>query len=295
METIYIHHPVSEAVKAEMDSCVLALGFFDGVHIGHQEILENARRIAKQKGLTFGVMTFYPHPKTVIQPDEEPMTYLTPLPLKEERFQALGVEKLFVVKFTPEFARLTPEDFVQHYILGLRCRHVIAGFDYHYGCKGKGNMETLAADGRFGVTMVQKVEHGQEKISSTAIRHLLSAGNMKAVPDYLGDFYEVRGVVKQTPLFYRNQFLKVAVDALYRVPIPGVYRIQAEIDGERYDGVCHEISQSGHDTSVLLQLKDGFIDSHQKRISIMWIDFVSGKPQETHQIHHYMEVNRMVI
>src|SRR4051812_48675880 len=99
METIYIRHPIAESIATEMESCVLALGFFDGVHLGHRGILETAKQIAEQKQHTFGVMTFYPHPKDILFPDRESMTYLTPLPVKEERFEKLGVEKLFIVEF----------------------------------------------------------------------------------------------------------------------------------------------------------------------------------------------------
>ncbi|HWO97927.1 MAG TPA: cytidyltransferase [Bacillus sp. (in: firmicutes)] len=298
METIYLQHPISESVTAKMESCVLALGFFDGVHIGHKGILEAAKEMAKQKQLTFGVMTFYPHPKDIINPKEAPMKYLTPLPIKEERFQELGVEKLFVVKFNPQFAHLSSEDFVEQYILGLRCKHVVAGFDYHYGYKGKGSMATLAEEGqgRFDVTMIHKIEHGHEKISSTAIRHLLSVGNVGSIPYYLGDLYEIRGEVKENSLYYQNyQFLKILVDEEYRIPMPGVYNIQVEIDSRTYDGVCHQISQKDHQSSLLVQLADCLIDTYQKRIKVKWVQRVFGKTKEVHDMNQYMLGDKLVI
>ena len=298
MEVIYIRHPKLQSITAEMESCVLALGFFDGVHIGHQGILEKAKQIAKQKQCTFGVMTFYPHPKEVLFPDSEPMTYLTPLPVKEERFAEQGVEKRFIVEFTPDFARLSPEDFVKQYIMGLRCVHVVAGFDYYYGYKGLGDMETLSKyrPEHFEVTTVHKIEHECEKISSTAIRQLLADGRIKDVPKYLGDYYEVQGIVKQNTLFYKNnQFLKVLVEEAYRVPKLGVYRIQVELDGKTYEGICHQMSMSGHQSSLLIQLRNCFVDTYRKRMKVKWIDYMYGKQNESYGINEYMHKDGLVI
>ncbi|KON69459.1 cytidyltransferase [Peribacillus butanolivorans] len=298
METIYIQHPIAESIATEMESCVLALGFFDGVHIGHRGILETAKKMAKQKQCTFGVMTFYPHPKDILFPDREPMTYLTPLPVKEERFEKLGVEKLFIVEFNPDFARLSPEDFVEQYITGLRCKHVVAGFDYHYGSKGLGNMETLSNHrlGKFDVTTVHKIEHASEKISSTAIRELLAGGHVKVVPDYLGEFYEVHGDVKQNSLFYKNhQFIKVSIDKEYRVPKLGVYHIQVELDGHIYEGTCHQISIHDQRSSILLQLNDCFVDTSMKRVKVKWIDYIYGKQNEAFGVNEYTQKDEHVI
>ncbi|MED4116290.1 cytidyltransferase [Priestia megaterium] len=298
METIYIQHPISTTVSAKIESCVLALGFFDGVHIGHQEIIQTAKEIARQKQLTFGVMTFYPHPKDIIFPDQAPMTYLTPLPIKEDHFREMGVEKLFVVKFEPAFASLSPEDFVNQYIKGLRCKHVVAGFDYHYGFKGNGNMKTLTNEGvgAFDVTTIHKVEHGEEKISSTAIRNLLANGNVEDVPNYLGEFYEVRGEVKESSSYHKHyQFAKVLIDSSYRMPTPGVYKIEVEIEGQTYKGICHQISEIKNSHSMLIQLSNCFIKIKGKSVRIKWLQYMFGKQEEVYDVSQYFAKEKLVI
>lgn len=298
METIYLQHPIAESIAEKMDSCVLALGFFDGVHVGHQGILETAKQMAKQKQCTFGVMTFYPHPKDILFPDREPMTYLTPLPLKAERFEKLGIEKLFIVEFTPEFARLSPEEFVEQFLCGLKCKHVVAGFDYHYGSKGKGTMETLEAygGGRFGVTTVHKIEHQCEKISSTVIRELLAEGCVKEVPSYLGDFYEVQATVNDYSLFYKNdQFMKVSVQKGYRIPKLGVYQVNVEFDGRLFKGVCHQITVDKEAASLLIQVKDCFADTSSQTVKVRWIDFICAKQNEAYGISEYTQKDELVI
>ncbi|KAB7707049.1 cytidyltransferase [Bacillus aerolatus] len=298
METIYIEHSNSMQATVESAPCVLALGFFDGVHVGHRGILEAAKEAARQKGCKFSVMTFYPHPRDVIFPDREPMTYLTPLPVKEERFRELGVDQLFIVKFTPDFARLSPEDFIQHYIISLQCKHVVAGFDYHYGHKGKGNMETLteAGRGKFDVTTIRKIEQHEEKISSTAIRELLSAGKVETVPGLLGCFYEVRGEVKQNSLFYKNhQFIKVDTSENYRFPKLGVYRVEVEMDGRVYSGICHQMSVADRKPSLLVQLQNCFAETQGKQITIKWKKYLYGKLSESSGMNDYMQRDELVI
>ncbi|RJS60262.1 riboflavin biosynthesis protein RibF [Bacillus sp. PK3_68] len=298
METIHIEHPNQIPTTAGSTPCVLALGFFDGVHIGHRGILEAARSAARKKGYQFNVMTFYPHPKDILFPEREPMTYLTPLPVKEERFQEIGVDQLFIVKFTPEFAKLSPEDFIEHYIVNLHCKHVVAGFDYHYGHKGKGNMKTLteAGYGKFEVTTVQKIEQQAEKISSTAVRELLATGKVEKASDLLGQSYEVRGKVKQNSLFYKNhQFIKVDINQDYRLPKLGVYRVEAEIEGRSYEGICHQMTVIGRQPFLLIQLKECFADTYGKKVNIKWLKYMFGKQKETAEVNDYIQREDMVI
>ncbi|OCA81322.1 riboflavin kinase [Pseudobacillus wudalianchiensis] len=298
METIHIEYPNQIPTQAGSAPCVLALGFFDGVHIGHRGILEAAKAAARKKGYQFNVMTFFPHPKDILFPDQGPMTYLTPLPVKEERFQELGVDQLFIVKFTPDFAKLSPEDFIEHYIMGLHCKHVVAGFDYHYGHKGKGNMETLteAGRGKFEVTTVQKIEQQAQKISSTAVRELLAAGKVECASELLGYAYEVRGEVKQNSLFYKNhQFIKADIAEEYRLPKLGVYRVEAEIEGRVYEGVCHQMSITDRQPSLLIQLKDCFTDTYGKKVNIKWLKYMFGKQSETSEVSDYIQRDEMVI
>ncbi|WP_041094539.1 cytidyltransferase [Bacillus badius] len=298
METIHIEHPNDIPAIAGSAPCVLALGFFDGVHIGHRGILEAAKAAARSKGYQFNVMTFYPHPKDILFPSQEPMTYLTPLPLKEERFQELGVDRLFIVKFTPDFAQLSPEAFIERYILALHSKHVVAGFDYHYGHKGKGNMETLtrAGTGKFEVTTIQKIEQKEEKISSTAIRELLAAGKVDKVPSLLGCSYETRGRVQKNSLFYKNhQFIKVDIDKEYRLPKLGIYRVEAEIEGRVYKGICHQMSVAGCQPSLLVQLKECFADTYAKQVNIKWLKYTAGKQNETTEVSEYIHKEELVI
>lgn len=138
-------------------------------------------------------MTFDPHPSIVLGGRNEKVFYITPLAQKLNTFEKLNVDTVFVVNFTSDFAKLTPEQFVQYFIVDLNVQHVTAGFDYSFGAFGKGNMDMMQqlGKGQFGVTIVEKQQDIEEKISSTRIRRALQDGDMELVRTLLGRAFEV--------------------------------------------------------------------------------------------------------
>ncbi|HET7521914.1 MAG TPA: FAD synthetase family protein, partial [Bacillales bacterium] len=191
MEVYHLIHP-HELRKEDLAPSVTAFGFFDGVHFGHQKVIHMAKTIAKEKGIQSSVMTFYPPPAVVLGKQKHP-EYLTPTDHKRELIAGLGIDQLFILRFDQAVFNLTPQQFVDEYMVGLNVRHAVAGFDFTYGSDREGTAEMLAghAQGRFGVTIVDKVEKHGEKVSSTKIRELLREGKVEDVPAYLGDYYEM--------------------------------------------------------------------------------------------------------
>jgi riboflavin kinase/FMN adenylyltransferase len=251
----------------------MALGFFDGLHLGHQRIIQTAKEIAIQHGYQFAVMTFYPHPKEVIDKKRGVFRYLSPLAVKKEAFFSMGVEKLYIVQFDLNFSQLSPRDFIKQYIVGLHCQHVVAGFDFTYGYKGEGNMQLLTEEGKIGkfaVTTVSKVELHNRKISSTLIREMLNQGQVDLIPQYQGGFYEVRGEVIY-PNSRNTQMIYVLIDQEYMMPRSGVYKVLLEIEGEMFEGICHHIHQSQSKHAALVELINGTPPLHHKSAKVRWI------------------------
>lgn len=234
METVYINGTIETEALTNNEDCVMALGFFDGVHLGHRKLIETSKEIAEQKNLTLTVMTFFPHPSNVLPTNRKITRYLSPLDAKKEIFKELGVEKLYIVTFNDEFAKLSPADFVQKYICGLNCRHVVAGFDFTYGYKGKGNMDRIREDGggQFDISVVAKKSYKNNKISSTKIRELLKAGKANDIPHYLGEHYSTYGKVENES----NDFVTVSFKD-YMLPRKGTYLVKVETDRNTYDGI----------------------------------------------------------
>ena len=128
-------------MAGESKPCVMALGFFDGLHNGHREVVKTALRMAKEKSAV-AVMSFFPHPKSVLSDGKIQVDYLMPLSEKEKMLRELGVDLFYIVEFTKEFAALSPEQYVAKYLLNLGVIHAVAGFDFSYGFKGSREFRT---------------------------------------------------------------------------------------------------------------------------------------------------------
>lgn len=222
----------------------MALGYFDGVHLGHQKVIGTAKQIAEEKGLTLAVMTFHPHPSHVLGRDKEPKDLITPLEDKINQIEQLDTEVLYVVKFNEVFASLSPKQFIDQYIIGLNVQHAVAGFDFTYGKYGKGTMETMPddLDGKAGCTMVEKLTEQDKKISSSYIRTALQNGDVELANVLLGQPYFIKGIVIHGDKRGRTigfPTANVGLNNSYIVPPTGVYAVKAEVNGEVYNGVCN--------------------------------------------------------
>ncbi|MGF3102606.1 bifunctional riboflavin kinase/FAD synthetase [Rossellomorea sp. DUT-2] len=243
MKVITVHHPHSIS-KNDFPSLVLALGYFDGVHRGHQRVIKAAVEKAKELKACSAVMTFDPHPSVVLGHKHKHIHYITPLEDKKEIIEELGVDYLFIVRFTSEFASLIPQDFVDQYIIGLNALHVVAGFDYSYGRLGKGTMETLPFHSRdmFTSTTISKLTDDNSKVSSTFIRECLKEGDVKKVRQLLGRPFKMKGTVihgdkRGRKIGFPTANIELAYD--YLTPKVGVYAVRMKIHDKWFDGVCN--------------------------------------------------------
>lgn len=222
----------------------LAIGFFDGLHKGHQTVIGQAVEKAKALGIRSAVMTFDPHPSHVLGDGKNKIGYITPFEEKKRLLRALGVDTVFVVKFDKALASLQPAMFVDIFIEKLGVKHVTAGFDYTFGSKGAGTMEEMAnlSDGVYGTTVVGKVTDEDDKISSTRIRELLSEGNVVEAAYLLGREFRTIGTVingekKGRQLGFPTANVLPPESSI--LPANGVYAVHFLVEGLSYDGVCN--------------------------------------------------------
>lgn len=244
MKIIYLNYPNHIKPEEDLGPLSIALGFFDGVHKGHQRVIGEAISKAEEKNCKSAVMTFDPHPSLVLGGRKEEVFYITPLQQKTEILEKMGVDVCFIVRFTSDFAQLTPEQFIRHFIKDLNAVHVTAGFDFSFGTKGQGNMETMekAGQGTFGVSVIPKQEDGEEKISSTRIRSLLKNGEVAEVCRLLGRPFQVVGTVvngdkRGRTIGFPTANIEPQLGTF--APARGVYAVRIEVQGEVYEGVCN--------------------------------------------------------
>lgn len=240
MRVIQLQYPF-QPTAVDQAPKVMALGFFDGVHRGHQAVIKKAVQIGQQKQLPVGVMTFDRYPGIVFHKvSEQEFTYLSSLKRKAELIAALGVDYLYVVNFTEAVGHLRPQAFVDQFLVGLGVKTAVAGFDYTYGRPIEtANMASLPhyARGRFEVVTVARQTYHGKKISSGAIRHALATGDLALANELLGYVYETSGIVVHG--FHRGHELgfptaNVQDQDRERLPGQGVYVTQLAVSGNWY-------------------------------------------------------------
>lgn len=285
MKIVKLKEPYDK--NAIVDSpIVLALGFFDGVHRGHQEVIKRAIEKGKSLGVKVAVMTFDRHPKIIFQNiDGEKFKYLTMLDEKLEHFKNLGVDIAYVVKFDENLAYLSPQDFIDKYVVGLHAICVVAGQDYTYGKHDIANMDTISdfAKGRFEIITVDHLQRNDQKISSTQIRKDLDSGNVEAANLLLGYQYENHGTVEHG--FKRGRkigfpTLNVSIPKNERILGEGVYAVKVKIDKDNlwYEGMAsighNETFGDNLEKTVEINLFNFDKSVYGEKVIVKWYKFL---------------------
>ncbi len=270
---------------------VVAAGNFDGVHLGHQAVLGEAKALAKSLGAPFAVLTFEPHPRVVFQPGLPPFR-LTPFRAKSRELETLGVDLLFTLHFDLAFAQKTAEEFVADALVaGLGAKAVVVGYDFVFGNKRRGTPELLKTEGAkhgFALQIVSPVAaSGGVVYSSTQIREHLVAGRPREAAALLGRPWEIDGRVDVGDKLGRTiGFPTANIDlADYLRPAPGVYAVRAGIEEggktEWHDGAANfgwRPTVGGKDLRLETHLFDFSRDLYGKRLRVALIERL--RPEE---------------
>lgn len=180
------------------DNTIITLGTFDGIHLGHKEIIEAVVQKAAKFGSRSLLITFSPHPRKVISVGNE-IKLLSTLSEKKKIIETFGIDSLLVIQFTKEFSQQTPEEFVDKYLIsGIGVKEIVIGYDHHFGKGRGGDIEILKKKGEergFKVTAVPEYRTDDIIVSSTKIRKALIAGDIAKANKMLGRFYSFEGVV----------------------------------------------------------------------------------------------------
>lgn len=264
---------------------VIALGNFDGLHLGHQAVIGEAVRLAHSNNKPAAVMTFEPHPRMFFKPEQEPFR-LSPFRIKARLIEAMGVDYLYVQTFDKEFSQRTAENFVEEILVaGLGISHVVIGFDYVFG-RGRGGsvalLHEMARKHNFGVTAVAEKRDGPGiRYSSSNIRDFLKNGQPFEAAKLLGRYWEIEGRVEHGD--QRGRFMGFPTANLphgdYLHPKRGVYAVRAGVDlGAQtvwYDGVANFGTRPTFDKKDLLlevHLFDVNVDLYQKHLRVALIE-----------------------
>lgn len=283
MEVIRLTYPVKK--KVTNGKIVLALGFFDGVHLGHQHLIKTAKKIATEKNLPLMVMTFDRHPSEVYANNNE-FQYIDTIQEKANKMAKLCVDYFAVMKFTKDFSQISGQEFVDHVIVALQADTVVAGFDYTYGPKDVANMANLPnfAKGRFEIVKVPEQTLDGKKIGSTEIRKLISEGKMESVYDLLGHHYVTSGIIghgKRNGHKLGFPTANLVWEDKKAIPKIGVYATKTKIKGHWYDSmtsVGYNVT-IGDNKRIFIEsnLFDFSDDVYGQPIEIKWYKYTRGE------------------
>ena len=231
---------------AQERNTVITIGTFDGVHIGHQKIIQRLIEVGKAKYLTPTILTFFPHPRMILQKDSN-IKLINTLEEKESILKHFGLENLVVEKFTKAFSRLTAQEFVETILVKqLKAKHVIIGYDHHFGRNRSANIEDLKAFGlqyRFEVEEITAQDINDVSVSSTKIRTALLDGDIKTANSYLGYPFIISGTVEKGKGLGRTigfPTANIAVSQNYKlIPKQGVYVVKSEIYNKTIYGMMN--------------------------------------------------------
>lgn len=270
------------------DNTIITVGTFDGVHLGHQILLDILKNRAKETGGRSLLITFDPHPRQVVFKGGD-IRLLTSIDEKLRILESLGIDEVFIINFTLEFSELDAESFFTRYIIeGTGIGEIIVGYDHRFG-KGRSGDENfirkLSEKFGFKVTYVEAVMQNQTNISSTQVRKLLAEGNVKAAAELLGRDYEIFGEVihgdkRGRELGYPTANLECDSDNKL-LPANGVYAVMVELDGNNFKGVLNvgrRPTFNLKDLAVEVHLIDfAGHDLYEKTLRVKFIDRIRGE------------------
>jgi riboflavin kinase / FMN adenylyltransferase len=239
-----IHHGYND-IKAI--NPVVTLGIFDGVHRGHRILLDRLIKRADEVNGESVVLTFYPHPRLVLEKNSKGMTFLTTMEEKISLLEKSGVANLVIIEFTREFSLMPACDFVNDILIGrIGTRYLIVGYDHHFGRRGEGDFNTIVKcteSSEFKVEKVEGLESEKGAISSSLIREALLSGKVDTAADLLGYSYSLSGKVIEGKKLGRTLGFPTAniepYDGHKLIPQRGVYAVEVSVEDKKYPGMLN--------------------------------------------------------
>lgn len=311
MKVVHLEYPF-ESQRLVPGPVVLAMGFFDGVHLGHRRVIQTARKLSQDRHQPLAILTYDKLPALVFKQLPQPVHYLTPLTTKLRLFKQLGVDITYVVDFTSRVGALRPQQFVDEILVNFQPSAVVAGFDHTYGPQKIANMDLLPnyVHGRFDVVKVPKLvdNQGTLKVSSTKIRQLIDDGQVQQASRLLGYHYLTTGIVVHG--FARGRTIgfptaNVQWNPNERIPAVGAYAVQLLVQGHWYAGMAsvgyNVTFGENRQKTIEVNLFDFQQEIYGEHVVVRWIQRLrgetkfSGVDELVHQLKHDREISRQLL
>jgi len=256
---------------------------FDGVHLGHKYIINELKKVGSENDLETAILTFWPHPRFVFNPNED-LKLLNTIEEKKFLMEKYNINNLFVKEFDDEFRNLTGEEFVRQILIEkLNVKYLIIGYDHSFGKNKSGNFELLQKMSKefdFEVEQMEAINIHENNISSTKIRNALLAGNIKEANEMLGYSYSVSGTVVHGKKLGRTigyPTANIETDSIKLLPKKGAYIVEVFINDQQYKGMLSigtNPTVNGEKLTVEVFILDFEADIYDENITVKFRDFL---------------------
>jgi len=252
---IYTHIDQFKQIK----NAVLTIGTFDGVHIGHQKIISRLKEVALQKGGETVILTFFPHPRMILHPDDLNIKLISTMDEKAERLENLGIDHLIITPFTRDFSNLNPQEYIKDVLVEkIGTTHIIIGYDHRFGKDRSGGLKELqsfATEFGYEVEEIPEQDIDDVAISSTKIRNALLNGDVKTAENFLGYPFHLSGkVIKGDQIGRKIGFptANLFVEESYKlIPSDGIYAVSVNFkSGNSINKSAKGMAYIGHRPTI---------------------------------------------
>lgn len=277
-----VYHDIKDFRK--IPNAIVTIGTFDGVHLGHQAVFKQMVDKARQIGGETVVITFFPHPRIVISPNDNRLRLITSQEDKIEHLRRSNIDNLIIINFTKEFSHTSSEDFIKDYVVRyIQPAILVIGYDHHFGSNRSGDFDTLSKLGmefHFAVEKINEQDIEDITISSTKIRSALQQGDIKLANKLLGYSYSTSGIVTHGDSIGRTlgfPTANISIKPEYQlIEKTGVYATIAKVDGKDYPSMTYigrrPTISNGLPTSTETYIMDFNGDLYGKEIRVTFVD-----------------------
>jgi riboflavin kinase/FMN adenylyltransferase len=266
-------------------NAVVTSGTFDGVHLGHQKIIQRIRELARSIHGETVLITFWPHPRLVLYPTEHHLRLLSTFEEKANLLRQFGIDHLVTIPFTQEFSQMTSEEFIRKILVEkIHTKKLVIGYDHRFGKNREGSFEYLKSHGQefgFELEEISRQDVDEIGVSSTKIRKALESGDIKTATNYLGRPYELNGLVVKGQQIGRSIGFPTAnihIPNDYKlIPHDGVYAVEVKVEGVLYKAMLNignRPTVDGTRKTVEAHLFDFQGDLYNKLVTVSFKEFI---------------------
>ena len=289
----------------KVNNAVITTGTFDGVHKGHRVILDKLRSIADEVNGETVVLTFFPHPRMVLYPDDNDLRLINTIDERKQLLAEAGIDHLIIHPFSKEFSKISSLDFIRNIIVNqLGVHTLVIGYDHHFGRNREGSFEHLkefAPVYGFAVEEISAQEVQQVNVSSTKVRNALSVGDVNAANQFLGNPYTLSGVVVHgeklgRQLGFPTANIKIA-DWYKLIPDNGVYAVKVIIEEKTYIGMLNignRPTVKGEGVTIEVNIFNFNADIYTKQIKVEFYERirVEQKFDNLNELKHQLTIDK---